>query len=174
MATTKWVIDPGHSEIQFKVKHLAIANVSGSFKTFQGTVESDDENFDHAKISFEIETESIDTNNKDRDVHLRSDNFLNAIKYPKIAFNGDLQEEDGDYKLIGNLTILETTKQIILAVEHTGTGKGRFNDIRSGFEITGKLNRKDFGLNFNLLTEVGNMVVGEEVKLLCTVELIKQ
>jgi len=167
MATTKWVIDPGHSEIQFKVKHLAIANVSGTFKTFQGTVESDDENFTHAKIGFEIDPESIDT-------HLRSDIFLNAGKHPKIIFNGDLQEEDGDYKLIGNLTILETTKQIILAVEHTGTGKGRFNDIRSGFEITGKLNRKDFGLNFNLLTEVGNMVVGEEVKLLCTVELIKQ
>jgi polyisoprenoid-binding protein YceI len=174
--TTKtiWAIDAGHSEVQFKVKHLAIANVSGTFKIFEGRSESDNDNFDNATIYFEIDTGSLDTNNAERDNHLRSGLFLSAEKFPKITFRGKLQKKEGDYTLAGELTILETTKHISLLVEHTGTGKGRFDDLRAGFEVSGKINRKDFGLNFHLLNDAGNLVVGDDIKIQCDIELIKQ
>ena len=171
---TNWVIDPGHSEIQFKVKHLAIANVAGTFKIFSGHAVCDGDLFAGAAVSFEMEATSIDTNNAERDRHLKSEIFLNAEKFPKITFNGVLVQEDGDYRLTGDLTLLATTKRISLNVEHTGTGVGRFNDTRAGFEISGKINRKDFGLDFNLLTDVGSLVVGEEIRIHADVELIQK
>ncbi|MET3037228.1 YceI family protein [Chryseobacterium sp. NRRL B-14859] len=174
MTTTKWLIDAGHSQVQFKVKHLAIANVAGNFKTFEGSVESNNDDFDHAAVHFELAAESIDTNNAERDNHLKSDLFLNVEKFPKITFNGLLKKETGNYQLSGSLTILETTKNILFDVEYTGIGTGRFNDTRAGFEISGKINRKDFGLNFNLANEAGNLVVGNEIKLVGDIELIKQ
>jgi len=170
----KWVIDPGHSEIQFKVKHLAIANVAGTFKAFSGQAVSDGETFTGAIVSFEMEAASIDTNNAERDKHLRSDIFLNADKFPKITFSGVLAKEEEEYRLNGDLTLLETTRRVSLNVEHTGTGAGRFNDTRAGFEISGKINRRDFGLDFNLLTEMGSLVVGEEIKIHGDLELIRQ
>lgn len=171
--STKWAIDTGHSQIQFKVKHLAIANVTGTFKTFSGSVETEAKDFAGAKIYFEMKTDSIDTNNAQRDEHLKGELFLNVQVFPKISFNGTLQKED-EYTLSGDLTILNDTKPIIMNVEYTGTGKGRFNDTRAGFEISGKLNRKDFGLTFNLANEVGELVVGNEVKLIADIELMKQ
>jgi polyisoprenoid-binding protein YceI len=169
-----WTIDAGHSEIRFKVKHLAIANVSGSFKIFEGKSESDTDDFEHATIFFEIDARSIDTNNAERDGHLRSELFLHAEKFPKITFKGAVQKEEDDYTLAGDLTILETTRHITLQVEHTGMGKGRFDDLRAGFEVSGKINRKDFGLNFHLLNDAGNLVVGDDIKIQCDIELIKQ
>jgi polyisoprenoid-binding protein YceI len=170
----KWTIDPGHSQIQFKVKHLAIANVAGRFKTFNGYALCEQGDLNHAQVYFEIDTNSIDTNNPERDQHLRSDLFLNIDKFPKITFRGTLTQEQGNYTLSGDLTILETTKTVTFDVEHTGTGTGRFGDTRAGFELSGSIHRKDFGLNFNLATEVGNLVVGETVKIQCDVELIRQ
>jgi polyisoprenoid-binding protein YceI len=170
----KWVIDPGHSEIQFKVKHLAIANVAGTFKAFSGQAVCDGEAFTGATVSFEMDAASIDTNNAERDKHLRSDIFLSAEKFPKITFSGVLAKEEEDYRLNGDLTLLKTTRRVSLNVEHTGTGTGRFNDTRAGFEISGKINRKDFGLDFNLLTEMGSLVVGEEIKIHGDLELIRQ
>jgi polyisoprenoid-binding protein YceI len=169
-----WAIDPGHSEIQFKVKHLAIANVTGTFKTFSGHVSCKGDLFAGATVSFQMDAATIDTNNTERDKHLKSDLFLNAEKFPGIIFTGVITQEDGDYRLAGDLTLLATTKRISLNVEHTGTGQGRFNDTRAGFEIIGKINRKDFGLDFNLLTEMGSLVVGEEIKIHADVELIRQ
>jgi polyisoprenoid-binding protein YceI len=171
---TNWVIDPGHSEIQFKVKHLAIANVAGTFKTFSGHAVCDGDLFAGAIISFEMDAASIDTNNIERDKHLRSDVFLNAEKFPKITFGGVITQEEDDYRLTGDLTLLSTTKRISLNVKHTGTGIGRFNDTRAGFEITSKINRKDFGLDFNLLTEMGSLVVGDEIRIHGDIELIKK
>jgi polyisoprenoid-binding protein YceI len=170
----KWVIDPQHSEINFKVKHLAIANVSGTFRGFSGTVISDTVDFDQGEIYFEAETNTIDTNNSTRDKDLRSDLFLNAARFPKLVFSGLIRRTNAAYQLDGELTLLETTKAIQLEVEYTGTGEGRFKDIRAGFEVGGKINRKDFGLTFNLLTEAGSLVVGEEIKLHCDIELIRQ
>ena len=169
--TTKWSIDPGHSKIQFKVKHLAIANVTGSFNTVSGHAEKEGETFDGAPVFFEIEAGSIDTNNSERDNHLKSDLFLDVAKHPKIVFNGVV--EAGGERLAGDLTILGNTRPIVLALEYTGTGVGRFNDTRAGFELSGKFNRKDFGLNFNLRTDVGNLVVGEEVRITGDIELIR-
>ena len=169
--TTKWSIDPGHSKIQFKVKHLAIANVTGSFNTVSGHAETEGETFDGAPVFFEIEAGSIDTNNSERDNHLKSDHFLDVAKHPKIVFNGVV--EAGGERLAGDLTILGNTRPIVLALEYTGTGVGRFNDTRAGFELSGKFNRKDFGLNFNLRTDVGNLVVGEEVRITGDIELIR-
>lgn len=171
---TKWIIDHGHSQVQFKVKHLAIANVSGNFKAFIGNAECINDNFANAVIHFEIETNSIDTNNSERDKHLKSDLFLNVEDFPKIKFSGVLKKENEDYLLDGGLTILQTIKQVSFKVEHTGVGIGRFNDTRAGFEVTGKINRKDFGLTFNLLTDTGSLVVGEEIKFQMDIELIKQ
>ncbi|RUT67910.1 polyisoprenoid-binding protein [Flavobacterium cupreum] len=171
---SKWAVDQGHSEIQFKVKHLAISNVSGIFKTFNGTFQTENEDFTDAEIQFEVDTNSIDTNNSDRDGHLKSPLFLDSEKYPKIKFVGYFRNQNGNKFIEGDLTILETTKNIKMEAEHTGIGTGRFNDIRAGFEISGKINRKDFGLTFHLLNDAGNLVVGEDVKLHFDIQLIKQ
>ncbi len=169
-----WAIDPNHSIIQFKVKHLAVSNVSGTFNLFSGNLETRDETFNGAAVHFEIDTNSVDTNNSERDGHLKSPHFFDSAKFPKITFKGTLQNAAGDFLLVGELTMLETTRAVKLNVEFTGTGTGRFGDTRAGFEISGKLNRKDYGLSFGLLTDAGNLVVGEEVKLNCDIQLIKQ
>ena len=174
MEKTKWVIDEGHSQIGFKVKHLAIANVVGAFKKIKGDIACEIDDFDNSAVNFEIDVNSIDTNNNDRDGHLKSNLFFNAESFPKIVFIGLLKKEDDDYKLKGNLTILQITMPVTMHVEYTGSGKGRFNDIRAGFEVSGKINRKDFGLNFHLLNDAGNLVVGDEIRLFGDIELIKQ
>jgi polyisoprenoid-binding protein YceI len=170
----KWTIDPNHSQVQFKVKHLMISNVSGTFQTFSGEVQSENENFENAGIYFEIDTNSIDTNHSERDNHLRSPLFLDVQKFPKIIFEGILQKKKDNYQLNGEVTICAVKKSIVMEVEYTGTGKGRFGDTRAGFEVRGKVNRKDFGINSALITETGNLVVGEEVKLHFDIQLIRQ
>ena len=172
--STGWAVDLNHSEVQFKVKHLAISNVSGTFKMFSGIVQASGENFDGAEIKFEVDTHSIDTNNTERDGHLKSPLFLNSEKFPKITFAGFFRNQNGNSFIEGYLTILETTKRIKMEAEHSGIGVGRFNDTRAGFEISGKINRKDFGLTFHLLNDAGNLVVGEEIKLHFDIQLIKQ
>ena len=169
-----WTIDRNHSEVQFKVKHLAISNVSGTFRLFAGDIQVENESFNGALIHFEIDTNSVDTNNTERDNHLKSPVFFDTENFPKILFDGILKETDGDYSLEGGLTILKTTKNIKLEVQSTGIGTGRFGDTRAGFEIDGKIKRRDFGLNFSLLTEAGSLVVGEDVKLHFDIQLIRQ
>ena len=175
LTKTKWAIDPTHSEVQFKVKHLVISTVTGSFKKFSGTVEGEDENFDGARANFSLDVTSIDTNQPDRDGHLKSPDFFAAEQYPTIVFkNGTLRKISGNaYKLSGSLTIRETTKVVELDAEFGGIMKDPWNNIKAGFEINGKINRKDFGLNWSALTEAGGMVVGEEVKIHINVELVK-
>lgn len=166
---TQWNIDPGHSQIGFKVKHLGIANVSGYFREFNGIVQSENNDFENATVNFTLEVQSIDTNNTERDGHLTSPIFFDAAQFPTISFIGVLAND----LLSGDLTILNTTRPVTLQVEHTGTGIGRFNDHRAGFEFKGKINRKDFGLNFHLLNEAGNLIVGDDVKLSGEIELIR-
>jgi len=175
LTKTKWAIDPTHSEVQFKVKHLVISTVRGSFKKFSGTVEGDDENFDGARVNFSLDVNSIDTNQADRDGHLKSPDFFAAEQHPSITFtNGTLRKITGNaYKLTGSLTIRGTAKVIEFDVEFGGIMKDPWNNIKAGFEINGKINRKDFGLNWNALTEAGGMVVGEDVKIHINVELVK-
>lgn len=168
---TKWAIDPAHTEVQFKVKHLVISTVTGSFKEFSGEVLTENADFDGAKVNFTIDVASIDTRSNDRDNHLKSDDFFAAEKYPQIKFEGVLNNAGGDYTLVGDLTIRETTRKVELDVDYNGTVKDPWGNNKAGFEISGKLNRKDFGLTWNTITEAGSMLVGEEVKLEISAQL---
>src|SRR6478735_390376 len=166
LTQTKWAIDPTHTEVQFKVKHLVISTVTGFFKKFSGSVESEGDDFNGANVNFTLDTNSIDTNQADRDNHLKSADFFAAEQYPTIDFTGSLTKvDDSEYTLDGSLTIRGTTKAIVLNVDFGGTVVDPWGNTRAGFEINGKINRKDFGLNWNALTEAGGMVVSEEVKL---------
>jgi polyisoprenoid-binding protein YceI len=173
MATTKWNIDTTHSEVQFKVKHLVISTVTGSFKKFSGEVSSESEDFNNATVTLNIEVDSIDTNQADRDGHLKSDDFFAAAQHPTISFAGKVVKSGGDYKLNGDLTIRGVKKSVSLDVEFGGVAKDPWGNTKAGFELNGKVNRKDFGLTWNALTEAGGMVVGEDVKLHMNVELAK-
>ncbi|MEX0685093.1 MAG: YceI family protein [Balneolales bacterium] len=172
----KWAIDPTHTEVQIKVKHLVISTVTGSFKEFSGDVQSQEDDFDGAEINFTIDAASIDTNNPDRDAHLRSDDFFGVEKYPEIKFtDGELKKvSDGDYKLTGNLTIKEETKEVTLDVDYGGTVKDPWGNNRAGFEIEGKINRKDFGLTWNTVTEAGGLMVSDDVRLLINVQVVAE
>jgi polyisoprenoid-binding protein YceI len=175
LTKTKWGIDAAHSEVQFKVKHLVIATVTGSFKKFSGEVITEEEDFDNAQVSFTVDTSSIDTNQPDRDTHLKSEDFFASAQHPNLTFNGRLKKVGSEsYKLKGDLTIRSTTKPIELDVEFGGTMKDPWGNLKAGFELNGKINRKDYGLTWNALTEAGGMVVAEDVKLHMNIELIKQ
>ncbi len=170
-----WKIDQSHSEIKFKVKHLVISTVTGQFKNFERTVESNNPDFSDAKISFEAEGDSIDTRNEQRDAHLKSADFFDSSHYPKINFVSKSMNKrsDNNYKLSGDLTIKGVTKTVELDVDFNGVVQGFGGGEVAGFEITGKINRFDFGLKWNALTEAGGIVVGEDVKIEISVELVK-
>jgi polyisoprenoid-binding protein YceI len=172
---TKWAIDPSHSKVAFKVKHLMISNVLGNFKEFEGQVNSDENDFSGAVVNFSLNTASIDTEIADRDAHLKSADFFDAEKYPKITFAGTGMKDLGDdmYELTGDLTIKEVTKPLTLTVEFGGVMSDPWGNVKAGFSINGKINRKDFGLNWNAALEAGGVLVGEEVKISGDVELVK-
>jgi polyisoprenoid-binding protein YceI len=172
---TIWNIDPTHSEIQFKVKHLVISTVTGNFKSFNGSLESEDDSFEGATVKFEADIDSITTNNEDRDGHLKSDDFFNAEEYPKLKFEStSFKNTDGNnYDLKGNLTIRDITKEITLNVVHGGTVDDPYGQTKAGFEINGDINRKEFGLKWNAVTEAGSVVVAEQVKLNLNVQVVE-
>ena len=177
MATKKWVIDPTHSEVQFKIKHLMITNVTGSFDTFQAEVETEEEDFMKAKVSFTANVDSISTGNEQRDGHLKSADFFDTATYPKIAFTATKFENvdnDGSFELYGDLTMHGVTKNIKLDVEFGGVVKDPYGNTKAGFTINGKIKRKDFGLNWDAVTEAGGIVVSDEVRIACEIQLIEQ
>lgn len=175
MATTKWVLDPTHSEVQFKVKHLVISTVSGFFKSFEGSLTTDNENFENAQVEFSLDVNSVDTNQEQRDGHLKGADFFDAEKYPKITFTSTSLTKDGDdYKLKGNLTIKDVTKPVSLDVEFGGSATDFYGNTKAGFDVTGKINRKEFGLTWDGITEAGAIVVGEDIKLHASVQFAKQ
>jgi polyisoprenoid-binding protein YceI len=169
-------MDPAHSEIKFKVKHLMITNVTGEFKTFDATMESDKEDFSDAKISFTADVDSISTNQEQRDAHLKSDDFFNAEKFPKLTFvSKELKHVSGsDYKLIGDLTIRDITKEVVLDVEFGGRMTDFYGQDKAGFELTGKVSRSAFGLKWSAVTEAGGVVVSDDVKLQLAAQMVKQ
>lgn len=164
---TIWKIDPTHSEVNFKIKHLVVSSVRGHFDDFKATIEAEKEDFSDAKIEFEADTNSINTRNNDRDAHLKSADFFDAQKYEKISFVSTSAEKVSDYelKVKGNLTIRDITKEITLDVIYNGIVEGMGGNEVAGFEISTKLNRFDYGLKWNALTEAGGVVVGNEVKI---------
>lgn len=175
MATTNWVIDGSHSEIQFKVKHMVITTVTGSFTEFNGGAEAADD-FENASISFEANVNSISTNSEQRDAHLKGADFFEADKFPKLTFKSTkfVNKGDDQFELVGDLTIKDVTKSIKLDVEYGGTAKDPWGNTKAGFELKGKINRKDFGLTWNALTEAGGALVSEEVRLEANLQLVKQ
>ncbi|WP_118973143.1 YceI family protein [Taibaiella koreensis] len=175
MATTNWAFDPAHSELQFKVKHLLISTVTGNFKELTGSVVAGD-SFDDARIQFETSIDSLSTHNEQRDQHLKGADFFEADQFPKLSFTSTRFEKKGEdhYNLEGDLTIKGITKPVSLNVEYNGTAQDPYGNTKAGFELNGKINRSEFGLTWNALTEAGGMVVSDEVKLLGNIQLIKQ
>lgn len=173
MATYK--LDPTHSEVSFKVKHMMITNVTGHFSKFDATMQSDKDDFTDAKINFEADVNTINTNNEQRDGHLKSDDFFAVDKFPKLIFQSTSlkKESDDEYKLTGDMTIHGVTKPVTLDVEYGGTVKDPYGNIKSGFTVKGKINRKDFGLGWNAVTEAGGVVVSEDVRLNAEIQMVK-
>ncbi|MDX2002863.1 MAG: YceI family protein [Chitinophagales bacterium] len=177
MEKVKWTLDPAHSEIGFKVRHLMITNVSGNFSRFDASVYTTGDDFMSAEIDFWLDVTSINTNNADRDKHLLSPDFFDAEQFKEISFVADSYENvdnDGSYELWGNLTIKGTTKKVKLDVEFGGVVVDPWGNSKAGFTINGKINRKDFGLNWNAVTEAGGVVVSDEIRIACDVQLVKQ
>jgi polyisoprenoid-binding protein YceI len=176
MKKAKWVIDPAHSEIQFKVKHLMISTVTGNFRKFDLELATDGDDFNTASgIVFTADIDSIDTNNDHRDAHLKSADFFHAEEHSKIRFEGGKYESKGDEaKLHGNLTIKGITKPVTLKVEFGGIVVDPYGQTKAGFTVDGKISRKEFGLTWSAVTEAGSVVVGDEIKIHAEVQLIKQ
>jgi polyisoprenoid-binding protein YceI len=172
---TKWSIDPTHSKVGFKVKHLMISNVPGSFREFNGEVTTTGDDFSTAKISFSLNAASIDTEMADRDAHLKSPDFFDVANHPKITFDGSGLKDLGDdmYDLTGKLTIKGVSNPVQLSVEYGGVMTDPWGNVKAGFSLTGKINRKDWGLNWNAALEAGGVLVAEEVKINCDIELAK-
>ena len=175
MAQSKWALDPTHSELQFKVKHLMITTVTGSIKTLSATLESESDDFQNAKVDFEGAIDSIDTGNTDRDNHLKSADFFDAEKFPAITFSSTAFTGSGeDYKLTGDLTVKGITKPVTLNVEFGGIATDPWGNTKAGFTINGKINRNDFGLTWNAVLETGGVMVSEEVRILGELQFVKQ
>ena len=168
---TIWKVDPAHSEFTFKVKHMMISTVSGQFGKFDVTAENTGDDFTNGTVEVEVEIDSINTKNADRDAHLKSDDFFNAEQYPLLTFKSS--HFDG-VKLTGDLIIRNVTKEITLDVEFNGIAVDPYGQTKAGFEITGEINRKDFGLKWDAVTEAGNVVVSDKVKLTINIQLVKQ
>lgn len=172
---TKWSIDPVHSEIGFKVKHMMFTNVSGKFENYDANIISEGDNFEDATIEFTADVNSINTNNKDRDNHLRSADFFHAEQYPRLNFrSSELKKIDDDnYEMYGDLTIRGVTKPVKLDVEFGGFMKDPWGNYKAALNIKGKLNRKEWGLNWNAALEAGGVLVSEEVKLISELQLVR-
>jgi len=175
MAIT-WKIDPAHSEIQFKVKHLMITTVTGYFRKFDLEVETQSEDFSSAsKIEFTADIDSIDTNNDQRDTHLKSADFFDSENHKQIKFVGKKFNAEGDQaNLTGDLTIRGTTKPITLNVEYGGIVVDPYGQTKAGFTVNGRISRKEFGLTWSAVTEAGSVVVSDEIRILAEVQLIRQ
>jgi len=176
MAITKWSLDPTHSEIHFKVRHLMVSWVTGSFKQFNATVETEGDDITTAKVHFTAEIHSISTNNEQRDAHLRTGDFFDAENHPRLTFESNKLEKISDehYKLYGTLTMRGVSKAVVLNAEYGGIAQDPWGNTRIGVSVSGKINRKDFGVNFSMVSETGGILLGEEVTINANTEFVKQ
>ena len=176
LVKTTWAIDPTHSEVEFKIKHLVISTVKGIFKEFTGSVDVDGEDFSTADFHFEANVDSIFTNQTDRDNHLKSADFFDVANFPKISFKSTAvaKKSEDTYAITGDLTVRDVTKSIQLTAEFGGVATDPYGNVKAGFEITGAINRKEFGLTFHAVTEAGNIVLGEDIKLNINLQFAKQ
>lgn len=173
--STQWGIDASHSTVQFKVKHLVITTVTGKFEDFTGSVEAT-EDFSNIQATFEAKIASITTGNESRDGHLKSPDFFAAEEFPTLNFvsTGLVKKSEEDFVLNGDLTIRGVTKPIALNVTYGGTMTDPWGQVKAGFELSGSIKRKEFGLMWDVITEAGGAVVSDEVKLVADIQLVKQ
>lgn len=176
MNKTNWLIDPMHSEIMFKVKHMMITNVSGTFEMFQANILSDAEDFSDMEVFFEAEVSSINTRNDHRDTHLRSNDFFDADNFPLLKFRSDgvRRISNETYELNGEFEIRGVIKQIPMQITYTGSGLDLWGQRKAGFEISGKINRSEFGLLWNATSDDGSLALAEEVQIVVSCQMIKQ
>lgn len=175
-AQTNWAFDKAHSKIGFSVSHLVITDVEGNFKEFDGTITTDGDNWENAKVEFTAEVASIDTDNEKRDEHLKSDDFFNAEKFSQLKFVSKSFEkvDDNEYKMVGDLTLRDVTKEVELEVELNGTVVDPWGNTKAGFDLEGEINRFDYGLKWSKTLETGGLVVGEEVEIIGKLQLVKK
>lgn len=175
MAKETWKFDPSHSNVGFSVRHLMVAKVRGHFSSWNGTLEVDEENPAASHVEVSIDAGSIDTKEADRDKHLKSADFLNADEFPHITFKSTKVERKGktDLLVTGDLTIRGTTRPVTLDVEYAGRAKDPWGGERAGFSATTSINRKDFGLEWNVALETGGFLVGDKVDIVLEIEAIK-
>ena len=173
---TKWIVDPSHSEITFKVKHLMIANVKGEFQKFNASFEAVGTDFSNAKVHATIGAADISTNDENRDKHLRSADFFDAETHPHLEFVGTAMDHvsGNDYKLTGDLTIKGITKPVTLDVEFGGKNTDPWGNEKLAFSLNGKIDRKEWGLNWNTALETGGVMVSNEVRISAEVQFTKQ
>ncbi len=176
MKTTKWLLDPAHSELTFKIKHLMISSVSGAFKNFSAKMTTDGTDFSKANINLIAEMNSISTNNEQRDTHLRSSDFFEVEKFPQLQFTSTRieQTDDESFNLYGDLTLKAITKPVKLTMEFNGIMKDPYGQEKAGFLVSGKIKRSDWGINLNVALETGGLMLGEEVKIQSEVQFIRQ
>ena len=176
MSKTKWVLDPSHSELQFKVRHLMVSYVTVQFKQFDASVVTSGEDFTTAKVTFSAPVDSISTNNDQRDAHLKNNDFFDAENHPELKFESDRFEKisEDEYKVYGTLTIRGTSNKVVLNAEFGGITTDPWGNTRTGFTITGKINRKDYGVSFGMVSETGGVLLGDEVKISANAEFIKE
>lgn len=176
MATTKWIVDPTHSELGFKIKHLMISHVSGTFRTFTAEAETIDEDFTTAKITLVADLASISTNNEQRDAHLRTSDFFEAEKFPQLTFRSTriARLDDERFEMHGDLTLKGITRPVTLNVEYSGVTRDPWGGERAGFVVTGKIKRTDWGVNFNAVLETGGIALSEDVRIASEIQLVKQ
>lgn len=174
-AQSKWQVDKAHSTVKFSVQHLVISEVEGSFRTFDGSIVSKNDDFTDAVIDFSVDVNSINTDNEMRDNHLKGDDFFNAAKFPKMTFKSkSFKKVSGNkYELVGDLTIRDVTKTVKFDVTYGGTAKDPYGNIKAGFKASAVINRFDYGLKWNALTEAGGAVVGNEVNVSLKLEFNK-
>jgi polyisoprenoid-binding protein YceI len=174
-AQTTWNIDPSHSSIRFAVDHMVISEVEGIFSTYEGSVIATKADFSDAKINFTVDVNSVNTDNAKRDEHLRSADFFETEKYPKMTFvsTSVVKTGTGKYNLKGKLTLHGVTKEITLAMTYGGTTKDPWGNTKAGLKVTGVINRTDFGLKYNSVLEAGSLMIGEEVTITAKVQLVK-
>lgn len=168
-----WNVDKMHSAVKFSVSHLVISEVDGSFKIFDGSIVSTKDDFTDAKVNFSVDVNSINTDNSSRDGHLKGDDFFNAEKFPKMTFvsTSFTKKSGSTYELAGNLTARDVTKKVIFSVKYGGTTKDPYGNTKAGFKATGTINRLEYGLKWNTLTEAGGAVVGSNIDLTINLEM---
>ncbi len=173
MTNSKWILDPTHSEIQFKVRHMMITNVTGQINSFTSEINSGNDEFNPANVTFKADIATIDTNNDQRDNHLKSADFFDVENFPHITFQANNYDATSG-KLSGDLTIKDVTKPVNLNIDFHGTNKDLYGNFKAGFSFEGKINRTDFGLNWNAALETGGVLVSEDVKIIAELQFIKQ